>query len=68
MFSDASSFTRPAPAGATVNSRSTFDRKHYFYHDLPHGFQVTQQSSPIVLGGAVEVRFASHGIVVVSLP
>lgn len=43
-------------AGATINKRSTFDRKHYFYHDLPHGFQITQQRNPIVTGGAVEVR------------
>lgn len=34
---------------------SSFDRKHYFYADLPHGFQITQQRAPIVLGGHLDV-------------
>lgn len=40
-----------------VNQVSFFDRKHYFYFDLPHGFQITQQRRPIIEGGRLgEVR------------
>jgi aspartyl-tRNA(Asn)/glutamyl-tRNA(Gln) amidotransferase subunit B len=37
----------------TVQLRSSFDRKHYHYADLPHGYQITQQREPIVRGGSV---------------
>src|SRR6478752_3203786 len=40
---------------AEINLRSTFDRKNYFYPDLPQGYQISQFKSPIVGGGEVIV-------------
>ena len=41
---------------AKVNLRSVFDRKNYFYPDLPQGYQISQYKSPIVGEGAVAVE------------
>jgi len=43
---------------AKVNLKSVFDRKNYFYPDLPQGYQISQYKSPIVGEGEVVVDMA----------
>ncbi|KAH7887387.1 GatB/GatE catalytic domain-containing protein [Phlebopus sp. FC_14] len=40
---------------ANVQSRSAFDRKHYFYSDLPAGYQITQRYAPLAKGGHLKL-------------
>ena len=39
---------------APIANISTFDRKHYFYPDLPKGYQTTQMYNPIILAGYID--------------
>jgi aspartyl-tRNA(Asn)/glutamyl-tRNA(Gln) amidotransferase subunit B len=43
---------------AHINTTSRFDRKNYFYADLPSGYQISQFEHPIVGAGEVEVELA----------
>ncbi len=42
--------------GGKVNRSTGFDRKNYFYPDLPKGYQITQDRNPICLGGQLSIQ------------
>lgn len=43
---------------ARINLESRFDRKNYFYADLPQGYQISQFAHPIVGEGTIEIELA----------
>ncbi len=52
---------------AQINHRSTFDRKNYFYPDLPQGYQISQFKSPIVGEGEVIVDVSATEQIIVGV-
>ncbi len=52
---------------AEINLRSVFDRKNYFYPDLPQGYQISQYKQPVVGEGAVTVDLEDGEAVIVGI-
>lgn len=46
--------------GCTIQTRSVFSRKNYFYPDLPKGYQITQFDLPICLDGFLDIDVEGH--------
>jgi len=42
--------------GSDITHEMNFDRKNYFYPDLPKGYQITQDTTPICRGGVIHIK------------
>lgn len=48
--------------GSKIPNRCKFDRKQYFYPDLPKGYQISQYDEPICLGGHLDIKGKRIGV------
>jgi len=46
--------------GSSIHKENRFDRKHYFYPDLPKAYQITQDRLPICVGGSIDIYEGDH--------
>ena len=49
--------TAAAALNSAVQTKSRFDRKNYFYPDLPKAYQISQYDQPLAKGGYLEIEF-----------
>ena len=47
-----------AAIGSDIRQNNEYARKNYFYADLPKGYQITQDKTPICTGGSIVINFA----------
>jgi aspartyl-tRNA(Asn)/glutamyl-tRNA(Gln) amidotransferase subunit B len=52
---------------SNIRSKNEFARKNYFYADLPKGYQITQDKTPICTGGFIESKLKDGKILKVNL-